>query len=176
MSRRVAQDDLNTYNTLMILEKSRRGALLRWSLTGLFVTLAVYVLVRNAPVLGRSVAALGDATPPGVVLAVCLTFLMFVTAAGMYQFLSLHPLKYLQTLLIEFSAAAVNRLLPGGVGALGVQGLYLYRQKHTAAQATAVVGVNNLLGIVVHLTLLTLLFIPKPETVHEFTFPKLRLK
>lgn len=150
---------------------TRRSLLLRWSVTAVFVALAVFAVVRNADVFARSLRALGSASPLLVLLAVCLTFSMFVAAAGMFQLLALKPLHLRQTTLIEFAAAGVNRLLPGGVGGLGVHGLYLYRKKHTPAQATAVVGTNNLLGIAMHLLLLSLLFVSHPGTLREFTLP-----
>jgi uncharacterized membrane protein YbhN (UPF0104 family) len=44
----------------------------------------------------------------------------------------------------------VNRLVPAGLGALGINYLYLKRQHHTTAQALTVAGMNNLIGIVGH--------------------------
>jgi len=41
-----------------------------------------------------------------------------------------------------------KRLLPSGIGSLGLNGVYLYKRKHTVAEATVVVSTNNLLGIV----------------------------
>ncbi len=148
----------------------------RWLVALALLVAAVYIVMRNADVFAHSLRALGSASPVLVLLAVCLTLTMFVAAAGMFQLLALKPLRLRQTALIEFAAAGVNRLLPGGVGGLGVHGLYLYRKKHTPAQATAVVGTNNLLGIGMHLLLLSLLFVIHPGTLAEFTLPHLGAK
>lgn len=163
----------------MALQKqkhSMRAMWVRWAVTLGFVVLAVFVLSRNADVFAKSFLALGSASPTLLLVAVCLTFSMFVAAAGMFQLLALKPLRLRQTTLVEFAAAGVNRLLPGGVGGLGVHGLYLYRKKHTPAQATAVVGTNNLLGIGMHVLLLSLLFVAHPDTLSEFKLPHLGLK
>jgi undecaprenyl-diphosphatase len=100
-----------------------------------------------------------------VTLGAVLTLLTFLLAAGIYSALALKPLVYRQTLLVEFAAAFANRLLPAGVGGLGLHGLYLYKKRHSAPQATAVVSVNNLLGIVTHLALLSLLIVFRPSVL-----------
>jgi undecaprenyl-diphosphatase len=81
--------------------------------------------------------------------------LTFCLAAFIYTRLALKPLRYYPTLVVEVAAGFANRLLPAGTGSLGLHGLYLVRQRHNVAAASVVVGVNNTLGIVGHLLLLT---------------------
>lgn len=85
--------------------------------------------------------------PYFAVLAMLATYFF---AAVTYMFLALKPLKLGKTLLMQLSAMFANRLLPSGIGALGMNAAYLYKQKHTALQAGAVVGFNNLLGAIGH--------------------------
>jgi len=92
----------------------------------------------------------------------------FCLAAGVYGLLALKPLRYRQTIVVEVAAAFANRLLPAGLGGLGLHGVYLYRKKHTPAQATAVVSVNNLLGITAHLVLLAFVVLARPGVLQMF--------
>lgn len=87
----------------------------------------------------------------GSIMLVCLTF---VLAAMSYRMLVFRPLSFHELFTVELAAAFINRLVPSGIGGLGTHGLYLHKRKHTVAQATATVSVNNLLGMLTHLLLL----------------------
>lgn len=151
---------------------SKRARLWRVAATTALVGLAAYWLTHNASGVQRSLTALLSASPVWVIAGVSLTLLTFLLAAGIYYMLALRPLRYRQTLVIEFAAAAANRLLPAGLGGLGLNGLYLYKKGHSSAQATAVVSVNNLLGIGLHLCLLTLLIGLRPEVLRQVHLPR----
>lgn len=90
-------------------------------------------------------------------LAVVCMLLTYFAAAGTYYFLAYKKLKYFKTVLVEFAAMFINRLLPGGVGALGANFIYLKRRQ-TAGRAGTIVALNNTLGFVGH-GLLTLLVV-----------------
>jgi uncharacterized membrane protein YbhN (UPF0104 family) len=102
-------------------------------------------------------------------VSMLLMALTFCIAAGIYGVLALHTLQYRKTIVVEVATAFVNRLLPSGLGSLGLHGIYLYKQKHTAAEATVVVSVNNATGMAAHLLLLALVMLLRPDTVHELT-------
>lgn len=87
-------------------------------------------------------------------LALLLMLLTFVLAASSYSFLVFRRAPLKELLLIELAASCVNRLVPSGLGGLGLHGLYLHRRSHTTAQATAIVSINNLLGMIIHMSLL----------------------
>lgn len=91
--------------------------------------------------------------------ALVLTCLTFVLAAMSYRTLAFRRLSFHELFTVELAAAFINRLIPAGIGGLGVHGLYLHKRRHSIAQATAVVSVNNLLGMVVHTTLLLVLVV-----------------
>jgi len=86
-----------------------------------------------------------------------------VLAALAYYYLCLKPLRFRELLLVELAAAGINRLVPSGVGSLGVHGVYLHRHKHDGVQLTAVVGTNNAIGIITHLILLALFVLLWPQ-------------
>lgn len=139
----------------------------RWraAIVAAVLLLAIYVLIRNWPTVRRSLTAARHADGPWLFLALGLTALTFALAAAIYGVLALKRLRYRETLLVEVSTAFVNRLLPSGIGGLGVHGLYLYKRKHSAVQATVVVTANNLVGMAAHLVLLGCLVVVRPHNL-----------
>lgn len=75
-------------------------------------------------------------------------------AAGLYKLLALKPLSYSRTVGIQIASMFANRLLPAGIGAIGINYEYLRRHKHNQAQASAVIALNNGLGFGGHMLLL----------------------
>jgi glycosyltransferase 2 family protein len=94
-----------------------------------------------------------------VATALLLTAGTYLAAAGTYYLLAFRTLHYGATVLVQLAAMFVNRLLPSGVGALGVNYAYLRRMKHTLGQAGSIVALNNLLGALGHGLLLVLVVI-----------------
>jgi uncharacterized membrane protein YbhN (UPF0104 family) len=118
-------------------------------------TLFVGVFVwRNWSHAVESFRVLGSVPLTQFWIAIPLVGLTFVLAAFSYSFLGFARLRVRELIVVELAAAFVNRLIPSGLGGLGVHGLYLRRRKHSVAQATAVVSINNLLGMLVHVSLL----------------------
>jgi len=101
----------------------------------------------------------------GALIAMAATFCI---AAALYGVLALHRLRYTQTVLVELATAFVNRLLPAGLGGLGLNGVYLYKHKHTVAEATAIVSVNNLIGMIAHLGLFFGALLVYPSVFKQF--------
>jgi uncharacterized membrane protein YbhN (UPF0104 family) len=89
-----------------------------------------------------------------VVWAIICTAGTYLAAAMIYYWLAFRRVRYGQLILVQLAAMFVNRLLPAGLGALGVNFAYLRRQKHSPAQATTVVGINNLFGFLGNMILL----------------------
>lgn len=96
-------------------------------------------------------------------LLAVLFFSTMALAALAYYYLALKRLRYRELVLVELAAAGVNRLVPSGVGSLGVHGVYLHKHRHDAVQLTAVVGTNNAIGIITHLIVLGVFVLLWPE-------------
>lgn len=118
------------------------------------VAIALYVIVPQMGGFRDSWQHLRSPDPVAVIMAGIFTALTYGFAALTYLLLAFRRLRYWSTVLIQLAAMFVNRLLPAGIGALGVNYAYLHRQKHTAAQATTVVGINNVLGFTGHMIIL----------------------
>ncbi|HYH36437.1 MAG TPA: flippase-like domain-containing protein [Candidatus Saccharimonadales bacterium] len=119
-----------------------------------FAAIAVYVLLPQLGDFRTSWQLLRHPEAPITAAAVLLTAGTYIAGAGTYCFLAFRPLSFGRTLLVQFAAMFVNRLLPAGIGAVGANYLYLRHAKHTASQAVSVVALNNLLGLVGHALLL----------------------
>lgn len=122
----------------------------RYLLLVILLLVGLYVLLPQFGQFRSSWHLLSRPDAAWTVAAVGLTSFTYVAAATTYVFLAFKPLVYGQTLLVQLAAMFINRLLPGGLGALGANYAYLRQRRHTAAQATTTVAVNNLLGFIGH--------------------------
>jgi uncharacterized membrane protein YbhN (UPF0104 family) len=136
----------------------------------LFLGVAVYILAGHWHTVSTSLHVARTAKASWLLVAIGFMVVTMLIAASIYGVLAINRLRYFQTVLVEVAAGFVNRILPSGLGSLGLHGVYLFRKKHTVAEATAVVSTNNLLGVVAHLLLLLLLFIARPNVVHALQF------
>lgn len=115
------------------------------------LTLAlVFVTIKNWDIIYQGLKVLQQARPQLLIISLILLIVTFFLAALSYKLLALHKTILRQLLVLELAAAAVNRLLPAGLGGLGLNGWYLLKHKHSAPEATAVISTNNLLGMLVH--------------------------
>jgi uncharacterized membrane protein YbhN (UPF0104 family) len=146
----------------------QKNLLVRIAITLVLLAGAVYVLARNWNTVQRSVQVARGASIGWLALAIACMAGTFLIAGAIYGVLALHRLRYSNTVLVEVAAAFINRLLPSGIGGLGLHGIYLYRQKHTGAEATVVVSVNNLLGMVAHVLLLAIVLACNPSLISRF--------
>lgn len=136
------------------LSRTTRNAHRRILLLAFFLLL-LYVIVPRLDNFSASLEAIKDARWELVALAFALVGLSFVAAAGVYQSLSYEKTLYLRrTLLVQVANAFANRLLPAGIGALTVGTQYLRKSGYTLPQAVAIVGTNNMIGLLGHMLLL----------------------
>jgi uncharacterized membrane protein YbhN (UPF0104 family) len=145
----------------------KHGTLVKVALSAALMIAAVAVLVAHWKTVSAGLDAARSARGDLLVYALILMGVTFLIAAAIYGVLALHRLVYRQTVLIEAASGFVNRLLPSGIGGLGLHGLYLYRKHHSGAEATVVVSANNLIGMTAHLLLLTLVVLFRPDVVGD---------
>jgi uncharacterized membrane protein YbhN (UPF0104 family) len=111
---------------------------------------ALYVLVPQLGSFQSSWHLLRRPAPSWTAAAVALAALTYLAAALTYCLLAFRPLAYGRVVLVQLAAMFINRLLPGGIGALGANYAYLRRAGHSTSQAGGVVAINNLLGALGH--------------------------
>jgi uncharacterized membrane protein YbhN (UPF0104 family) len=117
------------------------------------IVLLGYVLITQVKSLSPSLHIIRHARSEYVLLGTLATVATFFVAALMYQLLALHRLSYPKTLLTQVASGFTNRLLPAGLGGMGLIAQYLRTQKHTTSEAVAVVGMDNVIGIIGHFSL-----------------------
>ena len=115
---------------------------------------ALYVLVPQIGGLSSSLTALRGARPGYALAGLAAMGATYVVAAGTYWFLAKHGLQFGRTTLVQLSGAFVNRLLPAGIGGMGLNAQYLRTAGHSVPEAIAVVGANNAMGFVGNLSLI----------------------
>ncbi len=132
---------------------------LRRIVSVVILLLFAFAILKNWSRIIDSLDELNGLSIPVVLATMALMSLTFLLAALSYSLLSFRRLSLGELLIVEMAAAFINRIMPSGIGGLGAHGLYLHKRKHTAAEATAVVSANNLLGMSVHVLLLTLILV-----------------
>jgi uncharacterized protein (TIRG00374 family) len=98
------------------------------------------------------------------VMAFLASLATYFFASAVYCSLAIKPIHYFKTVIMQFSAMFVNRLLPAGVGAIGMNAAYLHKNKHTLTESGIVVGLNNATGLVGHALLLFVVYLVWPES------------
>ncbi|HSW85854.1 MAG TPA: YbhN family protein [Candidatus Saccharimonadales bacterium] len=122
----------------------------------LFV-IAIYVILPQLKVFHSSWDLLLHPNYNWILVGLLFTAATYLTGALTYCLLAFKKLNYWITVTVQLAAMFINRILPGGIGALGVNFLYLRKMKHTVAQSTSVLAINNILGLIGHLLLVIIL-------------------
>lgn len=140
---------------------SHQSLTVTWSVRRLLflaiALIAFYVVIPQIGSFRESLPLLKQARLEDVALALACALLTYVAGAGTYCWLALRRLVYARTVLIQVAGMFVNRLLPAGIGSIGVNYAYLRKARHSRTQAASVVALNNALGVFGHLILLVAL-------------------
>jgi uncharacterized protein (TIRG00374 family) len=123
----------------------------------LLAVIVSYAVIPQLSIFHHSLSLLAQVRLADVWPAIGSVALTYLAAAGTYCLLAFTALPYGRTLLVQVAGMFVNRLLPAGIGGIGVNYVYLRRQDHSGPQAASVVTANNVLGIVGHGLLLAIL-------------------
>lgn len=119
-----------------------------------FVLIAIGVLAPQVKPLHTSLHLLHRLNYQFIALSCVEVAATFFFAAYAYVLLAIKPIKFGPTLVVQIAANFINRILPAGIGGLGINYRYLRRSQHTAAQAASIVSANNGLGFIGHVILL----------------------
>jgi uncharacterized protein (TIRG00374 family) len=132
------------------------------------VLLLLYVVSPQLAAFDQSLDILSQASPLYVAASIILTALTYVLSAELYFLLVKHPVGRGRLLLVQVATALTSRLAPIGVGTIGLNILFLRRQKHTLPQAVAVAATNNGLGVIGHLLIIAVISTtsPLPHNFH----------
>lgn len=113
----------------------------------LIIALSLIVLLPQIKSLAGSLDSSLELNLNLLLLASGLVVLSYVFAGLVYVFLLPHRLRVRRTVLIQFATGFTGRIVPGGLGALGLSALYLAKQlRMTKTSAATYAGINNVLG------------------------------
>jgi len=118
-----------------------------------FALLLIAVMPR-VDELKAGIKALGTADARWMVVAVLGAVLTYFAAALGYVVLAKVKLRYMRSVAVQVAASFANRLVPSGVGGLGLNVDYLMKQGHKAPEATSVTAVNSAAAFFSYLLLL----------------------
>lgn len=156
------------------LHRRKRTRGIAFIITALVASLSVLVILANLQEIKAGVLALQNVSLRWLVCSLGFVFLAPISAAMAYRALYFRPIPTIRILGAQYAGLFINRLLPWGVGNISLFVYFLHKQKHTLAQASAMVAVNNITGSVGHLSLLVLLYVAvgikaPPSTSHVST-------
>lgn len=132
--------------------------------------LALYAVLPQITGFQDSLKAVKGADTLDLVISFMAVAASYLFAGLTYWLLASKRLKYYRTVLLEIAATFINRLLPAGIGGMGVNYVYLRKNKHSLGAAASIVAINNLLGFIGHMILfwgIYMILNPKlPERLH----------
>lgn len=120
------------------------------------IALLLYIVLPQIGGLKDAGPALMAADKADILTGVALLLATYVVSAAILQPLAIKPLLFGRTLLVQAANGLAGKLLPAGLGGIGLNAAYLKRQGHTLPEATAVAGANNVVGFMGYLILLAL--------------------
>lgn len=125
--------------------------------------LALYAVLPRIHGLAGGWQALEQGSKSDLVLALLAMLLTYPFAALTYRLLAFRHLHYWLTVRVQVASLFAGKLLPAGLGALGLSYVYLRKHRHNNLQGIAVVSANNLLGVLGHLSVLAILLLLDPS-------------
>ncbi len=88
--------------------------------------------------------------------ALVLSVLTYAWAALSYKTLSDIPLPLRRLFVVQWAGSFANRLLPAGIGGLSFNTMFMHKSGHNEGKSGTIAGVNNLLGVVSSVILITI--------------------
>ncbi len=131
--------------------------------------LVVYVVVPQLSYFRQSLELLKNADIGWSITAALLYLGTGLMSVGMYKALILRHLPFWRTVVVEYGSSFANRLVPAGVGALGVNYLYFRKQKCSVEQSLAAVTLNNTLGFFWHTAMVIVILLAVPRARMELS-------
>ncbi|HEY4964616.1 MAG TPA: YbhN family protein [Candidatus Saccharimonadales bacterium] len=134
----------------------------------LLTSIFIYVIISQISSLRGSLTQIKTSNLGYDLLAVLAIMVSYLFGSLTYYVISIKPLFYWRTVVVELGINTINKLLPAGIGAIGGNFFYLKKSGHSNLQSASVVFINNLLGIIGNLLLLgvLLVFVPHVRFSH----------
>lgn len=133
----------------------------------IFVAFAVfaYVVIPQFTKFKESLHALHDINLLWLPLLAAFSILTYVAAAAVFVALSNVPLKLREASLVQLASSFMSKIIPGGVGASGLNIRYLTKSGLAATEASALIVAQNAIGFVTFIVPLMLLLLVSQQSI-----------
>ena len=122
------------------------------------LTGAFYVLLPQLANVGDSFVALRQASVPWLVVSIVMSLLTYVGGAiGVAGGVPEH-IPFVPNVLLQLASSFVNRVSPANVGGMALNVRFLQKAGVPTPEAVTGVGLNSIVGAIVHMLLLVLFF------------------
>lgn len=131
----------------------------------------VYLIAAGFGGLQLSLDAIRTAETRYILLAAVAIAASYVCAAVTYKLLAPKRIGLLATLLVQVAGGLVNRMLPAGLGGMGLNVFYLKKRGHSVPVAAAVAATNNALGAIGNVLLVAVSLLLFPVDISRIQLP-----
>lgn len=146
------------------MKKSHKPHVRRWlELAG--TILLAFGVYSQRDILAKSLTAIRHAQSGPTLACFLLGWTLFIWSALGYKLLLSTPIKFRHIVLASLASSGPGRVIPGGAGAISIITLFLRKSGLKLSQALAVALMNNLTGLVVNTTVVTVIFLANPNLI-----------
>lgn len=135
--------------------------------TALSLLLGIFVVVRGTDELIAGLKQLSHARLDYVLAALVLTLATYLFASFAVTYLAIKKIIYEQVFIIQIAGGFANKLVPGGVGGFAINTRFLTKHRHSLVQASSVMSLNALLGLVGHMTIFLVALMFDSDTITQ---------
>lgn len=141
----------------------------------LIVVFGFVLILPKVPSFSESITTLRNADFVYVLAGILWWISTFCTAALVYVCLSKRALPYGRTVLVQVAGGFANRFAPSGTGAIATSIRYLVKQGNSVTQASTIVAINNILGFIGTVLLLSGLILWHKEPMSHYFRPTMHI-
>jgi uncharacterized protein (TIRG00374 family) len=117
-----------------------------------FILLIVLIPQREQLLLG--VKTIPKANLTWVWLAIICLMFAYVVTAVVYKTLANKKISLFTTFFVQIATSFINRVVPAGIGGLGLNTDYLIKSGHRPIEAGSIVAVNSIVAMISHILLI----------------------
>jgi len=133
----------------------------------LLLALLLYVVLPQINAFNKSIPLLRSIAGGWLLVAIGFSLIAHTAAGFKYAVLALKPVRLFAAIVVQFASLLVNRLLPVGIGGMGINFVFLRKARHSKVEAGVVVSMNNVVGLTGHFLLIACLLLATPETAQH---------
>ncbi len=129
--------------------------------------LAVLFIMSRYEDFKSSIESLKDANLWLVGLAIIFSMSTYFFASMSYKSLVYHKIKLAKMFVVQLASSFASKLAPAGAGGLALNTRFLTLEKHSVTQAASIAAINNIMGLVGHMSILLLVALFGASSISE---------